>query len=201
MIYINKNIGYWETPDVLPASYKTGLTEQDYENGAYIPLSDGQIAFRNAHPDAAHLEVLRMKMAEPVVPDLTLEEVKSGKIADIRQYDSSCDVNTFFCDGIATWLTLNERVGWMCSLISARNRGDINVTFPLLGKSFTIPVDMAFSLLDAINGYADRCTNVTEGHIAAVQAMETIEEVETYNYRFGYPEHLQITLSEKEVTA
>nr|DAN18495.1 MAG TPA: hypothetical protein [Bacteriophage sp.] len=194
--YIHKQIGFWQIED-LPDSYLKGTTLEDYENGAYIALSGEQIAFREAHPEATQVEVFNMQIAV-IVP--TLEEAKQRKILDIRAYDRSCDVNTFFCNEVATWLSVEERTQWMCSLISARNRGDQMVTFPLMGKTFTIPVDIAFGLLDTLNGDADFRTNVTAAHITAVESLTTVEAVEAYDFKTGYPEFVQITLPTEGAT-
>lgn len=194
--YIQKQIGFWQVED-LPDSYLQGSTLEDYERGAYIALSDEQIAFMDAHPEASPIEVFNMRISV-VVP--TLDEIKAKKIRDIRVYDRSCDVNTFFVNGVATWLTVEERTQWMCSLISARNRGDQTVTFPLMGKTFTVPVDTAFALLDQLNGDADARTVVTAGHKATVEALTTIEDVEAYEYKTGYPEFIQITLPTEEAS-
>lgn len=52
MIYIQKTIGFWSVEEVLPVSYRTGMTLEDYENDAYIPLSEEQEQFHYEHPDA-----------------------------------------------------------------------------------------------------------------------------------------------------
>lgn len=197
MVYIHKQIGFWQV-EALPNSYLQGTTLEEYENGAYIALSDEQIAFRETHPEATQVEAFHMQIAV-VVP--TLEEAKQRKIRDIRAYDRSCDVNTFFCNGVSTWLTVEERTQWMCSLISARNRGEQTVTFPLLGKSYTLPIDTAFELLDLLNGDADQRTNVTVTHIAAVNSFTSVEDVEAYEFKTGYPAFVQITLPTEEETA
>lgn len=199
--YLHKGIGYWELAYELPDSYRVGTTEEDYEGGAYICLSDEQMAFHTEHPEASQLEVLRMELTpEPEDLGRELDEEIAMKVIEIRNYDSSPYVNNFICDGVGAWIDINERTGWMCSLISAKNRGDQNVTFPLMGNSYTVPVEQAFSLLDSINGYADQCTNVTEGHIAAVRSLTSVEEVRAYDHKAGYPEYLRISLTGEEGT-
>lgn len=195
--YIQRQVGFWQASD-LPDSYLQGNTSEDYENGAYIALSDEQLAFRADNPEATPVEVFNMQIK---VSWPTLDEVKAKKKNEIRAYDRSCDVNTFFCNEVATWLTVEERTQWMCSLISARNRGDQTVTFPLMGKSYTLPIDTAFQLLDTLNGDADARTNVTASHLTAVDTFETAEEVEAYVFKTGYPEFVQITLPTGEASA
>ena len=45
-------------------------------------------------------------------------------------------------------------------------------------------------MLSALEVYALQCYNVTEEHKAAVNALTTIEEVDAYDYKTGYPEKL-----------
>lgn len=195
MIYLHKTNGYWELDCQLPSSYKVGTTENDYNDGAYIALSDEQIAFHVEHPDASQIEVLRMVIEKE---SETLDYIKRKTIYNIQQYDSSCDVNTCMINDVATWIDLQQRTAWMCSLISAKNRGDEKITFTLMDQQFTLPIDTAFSLLDRLNGYADMASNVTNKHISNVKALETIEEVKAYNYKTGYPKIISLTINSEK---
>ena len=61
-------------------------------------------------------------------------------------------------------------------------------TVPFLGQN--LPVDTAIAMLDAVNIYAMQCSGVTEAHEAAINALDTIEAVDAYDYTTGYPEKL-----------
>ena len=90
MIYINKTIPFWETEKDLPLSYKTGVSIEDYENGAFLLLSDEQAAFHAAHPDASPLEVWNMQLTpapEPVPEPDPLEMARQAKLAEIEAQD------------------------------------------------------------------------------------------------------------------
>jgi hypothetical protein len=50
---------------------------------------------------------------------------------------------------------------------------------------------MAMQMLLAIEVYASECYDNTQRHIAAVDVLESIEEVESYDYRVGYPNKLE----------
>ena len=58
------------------------------------------------------------------------------------------------------------------------------------GKEYTIPTNICKQMLNAVELYAIRCFDTTERHKANVAALQTIEEIENYNYREGYPEPL-----------
>ena len=52
---------------------------------------------------------------------------------------------------------------------------------------------MAKMALAQVQLYANQCYGVTERHKAAVNALETIEAVEAYDFTIGYPEKLSFT--------
>lgn len=56
MIYIHKDINFWKTKVKLPDSYLISTDIDDYEVGAYLPLSEEQEQYHNEHPDATPLE-------------------------------------------------------------------------------------------------------------------------------------------------
>lgn len=43
---------------------------------------------------------------------------------------------------------------------------------------------------DAINIYAMTRVGITDAHKAAINALETIEEIDAYDFTIGYPENL-----------
>ena len=57
--------------------------------------------------------------------------------------------------------------------------------------SIPLQLNTAVQMLYALEVYASACYDNTQAHYAAVDALETIEEVENYDYRTGYPEKLQ----------
>lgn len=92
MIYIHKNTGFWELTDILPASYRVGTTIEEYEQGAYLPLSDEQAAFHAAHPEASQMEVWNMELTstpqpEPLPEADALEIARQAKLAEIEAQD------------------------------------------------------------------------------------------------------------------
>jgi hypothetical protein len=45
-------------------------------------------------------------------------------------------------------------------------------------------------MLNAIELYASACYDNTQSHIAAIKDLKTVEEIDAYDYRVGYPEKL-----------
>lgn len=95
---------------------------------------------------------------------------------------------------IPDWFTAAERSNHKDSIDAAETLGIETLDVPIAGQSITIPVQSAKLMLAQIQLYADACYRVTETHKATVNAIETIEEVDAYDYTIGYPEKLTFTI-------
>ena len=124
----------------------------------------------------------------------TLEKAKKEKLAAILAYDTSSDVNGFMLNGNKVWLDKGTRVGLMNSIQITRDMGQDTTTLWFDGYKLEVRCDMAIMLLSSLEMYAMECFNVTEAHKKAVSELTTIEEVEAYDYKTGYPKQLDINL-------
>ena len=124
----------------------------------------------------------------------TLEKAKKEKLAAILAYDTSSDVNGFMLNGNKVWLDKETRVGLMNSTQITRDMGQDTTTLWFDGYKFEVSCDMAIMLLSSLEMYALECFNVTAAHKKAVSELTTIEEVEAYDYKTGYPKQLDINL-------
>lgn len=189
----DNNLTYIGLNELLdPDCNDLGDTYEDYLAGKWVLLNEDQVKFKRDHPEATVEEVINMVIEEKA--PITLEKAKEDKIKEIKKYDNSPSVNTCLINGVSCWIDADARARLMCSLISASNRGDEIITFPLLGTSFTLPTKTAFELLDQLNGDADKRANVTAEHISDVQSLSTVGEVESYDYKVGYPEFLSFNI-------
>lgn len=125
---------------------------------------------------------------------LKLEQAKVDKIAEITAYDTSDKVNGFMLNGLLVWLDKATRVGLMNSTTIAKAAGKQTTTLWLGGLKLVVDCDKAIQLLSALEMYALECFNVTAAHKKAVSELKTIEEVEAYDYKTGYPKQLDIKL-------
>lgn len=125
---------------------------------------------------------------------LKLEEAKAEKIAEITAYDTSDKVNGFMLNGLLVWLDKATRVGLMNSTNIAKAYGQETTTLWLGGAKLVVDCDKAIQLLSALEMYALECFNVTASHKAAVTELTTIEEVEAYDYKEGYPNMLEMSV-------
>lgn len=124
----------------------------------------------------------------------TLEKAKKEKLEAILDYDTSSDVNGFMLNGNKVWLDKGTRVGLMNSIQITRDMGQDTTTMWFDGYKLEVRCDMAIMLLSSLEMYALECFNVTAAHKKAVSELTTIEEVEAYDYKTGYPKQLDIKL-------
>lgn len=125
---------------------------------------------------------------------LKLDQAKEKLIAEITAYDTSSSVNGFLLNGLLVWLDKATRVGLMNSTTIAKAAGQETTTLWLKGIKLVVDCDKAIQLLSALEMYALECFNVTASHKAAVSELTTIEEVEAYDYKKGYPKMLEMSV-------
>ena len=125
---------------------------------------------------------------------LKLKQAKVDKIAEIAAYDTSSSVNGFVLNGLLVWLDKATRVGLMNSTTIAKASGQETTTLWLGGMKLVVDCDKAIQLLSALEMYALECFNVTASHKQAVSELTTIEEVEAYDYKAGYPKMIEMSV-------
>ncbi len=128
------------------------------------------------------------------IEKIKLQQVKQDKSQEIDTYDLSSAVNGFMLNGLLVWLDKATRVGLMNSTTIAKAAGQETTTLWLGGLKLVVDCDKAIQLLSALEMYALECFNVTASHKAAVNELTTIEEVETYDYKAGYPKMLEMSV-------
>jgi hypothetical protein len=121
-----------------------------------------------------------------------LARAKREVLKKIEAYDTSSAVNGFVLNGAVVWLDKATRVGLMNSTTIAKAMGQATTTLWLGDTKLEVGCDMAIQLLSALEMYALECFNVTASHKAAVSELKSIEEVEAYDYKAGYPKMLEM---------
>lgn len=166
-------------------------SDGDFWNGNYIELNGMMIFNPNEEQltEAGYTEYIEPEPEEPTEEE-KLEEAKRNKLQEIEYYDSSDSVNSFTIGGVEMWLTVNERqqIATQISANEAVNRDTMTRWFN--GNEYTFPLSTWKQMLIALEVYAGDALNTTEKHKAAVQALESIEEVENYDYTQDYPQKL-----------
>ena len=195
-IYIKRGLGYVEFDTPISTELNgndLGSTWEDYNNGKFVLLSAEQLAFKDEHPTASIKEVFDMEITP--TPVRTLEDAKNEMIATIEEYDDSNSVNEFIVthDGqvvTTDWFEPNIRANYKNSVESAELVGLPTVSFYVGDMPITLPTQDAKLMLAQIQLYADACYIVTRQHIAAVEALTTIEAVDAFDYTADYPNKL-----------
>lgn len=116
-----------------------------------------------------------------------------GMIAKINDYDKSSQVNGVTINGMYTWFDKANRVGLRNSTDVLKKQGDESTTLWVNNKEITIKCDDLIDMLDKLEIYALKCFDTTSRHKRDVYQLNTIEDIENYDYTSGYPEKLTFT--------
>lgn len=125
---------------------------------------------------------------------LNLNYIKSEKIREIEEYDTSTNVNGFQLNGVTVWLDKATRVGLMNSTTIAKNMGNEDTTLWLGEIRIEVNCDKAIQLLSALEMYALQCFNVTAAHKKTVSELTSIKEVEDFDITKDYPDQLVMSI-------
>lgn len=203
--YIKQDIqGYYIEFDEMfnPELYNNlGDSYEDFLDNKWVLLSDEQVAFHVEHPEASVEEVWNMEITP--APPRTLDDAKSEMIFNIDTYDSSSDVNGFEATvsgmTIEGWFTPEERSNYKSSIDAAKLLGVETLYFYLGDVELAVTLVQAEYMLAQIQLYADQCFIVTKQHKLAVESMETIEEVDGFDYTADYPQKPNFNLNQRDL--
>ena len=164
-------------------------TEEADENGM-IMVATAKYAHRPTEEEITedyqwHTETLdKMK----------LEQAKLTKTREIKEYNSSSNVDGFYLNGVKHWLTLDERKAAELSTKAHITLGHETSEQCLGGVFYTSPCESLIYMLAELEVYALECLNHAKRQIAEVSEMTDIEAVENYDVTAGYPEMLTFTI-------
>lgn len=137
----------------------------------------------------------------PIVEHREISEEQKAKAALVRArhklrneiiaYDSSSEVNSFYMQGQQMWLDKATRTGLMLRFQAEISAGKESTTLWYNSQSYKLTLALATHMLYALEVYASQCYDVTQAHLAAIQELQTIEEIESYDYTQGYPAKLE----------
>lgn len=127
-----------------------------------------------------------------------LQGAKNDMVTMINGYNNSSSVNGFIMGGKKMWLTLDERQAVKIALDAYEHNGEATMTKVWGGVEYTFPLATYKDMLARIEQYASECQNTTEKHLAAVEKLETVEDVCDYDYTAGYPEMIDFDEKSEE---
>ena len=156
-------------------------------NGRYI--TDGSVTIINPTEE----ELIRHGYVETEdSPEELLQEAIKSKKREIEAYDSSEAVNSFKLNGVSVWINREDRIGTHRAIELDVENGKTESEIWLNGFRLVVNCQLAMKLLDMVGHYAYKAYNVTQMHLHAVQQLKTIKDVESYDYKAGYPEKLDL---------
>lgn len=169
-----------------------------WKQGFYDEPVDGSVEITEEYyqellaGQSAGLIIVESKNCYPILVEYEydIEEVIKMKISEIQSFDKSNNVNSFKFKGESVWLDKSTRVGLFNSISVEKETGKTDTILWLSGMKHVISIPDALNMLQEIELYALNCYNVTQSHIAAVRSLQTIEEIENYDYHTGYPPKL-----------
>jgi hypothetical protein len=169
--------------------YYNPTTKEWYTEGNSITKNISNGVFSGIPSEQRLTEWGFEEYIEPApTPEELLARAKADKIAELEAYDDS-EVNSFSVNGKDMWLDHDLRQQLRISLDALSQAGRETVTKWFDGVEYTYPIDVWYYMLGLVEVYASDALNVTESHKAAINALESIEEVEAYQFD-GYPEKL-----------
>ena len=170
--------------------YYNSTTKEWYTEGNSITKNISNGVFSGIPSEQRLTEWGFEEYIEPTpTPEELLARAKASKIAELEAYDDS-EVNSFSVNGKDMWLDHDVRQQLRISLDALSQAGRENVTKWFDGVEYTYPIDVWYYMLGQVEVYASDALNVTEAHKSAINALESIEDVETYEFRVNYPEKL-----------
>ena len=179
MLYIQKEIEFWEISTPLPASYKVGTTEEEYNDGAYLLLDAEQEQFHTDHPEASPLECWNKALTPE--PEPTPEELLWQARDKKRQEVYDMDIYHYYIDEQDAYVGDTLRMKDKCN-----RQSEVEV------NGNTYPAKLLSVALDEMADYAEQCAKVTNTLLTAIDSAETAEAVEAIEVT-GYPEVIHTT--------
>lgn len=213
MIYIHKQLGFWDIGS-LPDSYLIGATLEDYDNGAYLLLSDEQVAFHATHPDASQVEVWDMELTpvpepptqEPTPEPDQLAEARRQKLQEIKAQDEFS--NKFFVSVTSGGVEVANQELWIdkdlrnslysITLPALQSDGETTTKLWATGtppQSIDVPISWALEYLPYLEIYAKRTYDLRASNEAAAYTATTVEAIAQIDVKLNYPLFLTFELN------
>ena len=137
---------------------------------------------------------------EPIPEEVLVERAKRIKLDELHKFDESSEVNDCIVvqqgQELHYWANKSERDILKGAIRDYQSVGRTEYRLDLreLGISLLIPCETLLGMLAQLEVYAADCYNKTTDHEFAIKLMTSIEEVNGYDFKFGYPDKLRFEL-------
>jgi hypothetical protein len=129
----------------------------------------------------------------PIPERVLVERAKIVKLDELHKFDESSEVNdciiVYKGNELHYWADKHER-GSLESAVRnciALGRTEYRLDLRKLGVSLSIPCEKLLQMLAVLEVYAIDCYNKTTDHEFAINALSVREEIESYDFKMGYP--------------
>ena len=130
---------------------------------------------------------------KPIPERVLVERAKRVKLDELHKFDESSEVNdciiVYQGQELHYWANKTERDALKGALRDCIAVGRDSYRLDLRGKglSISLPCEGLLQMLSALEIYAIDCYNKTTDHEFAIKALSIREEIESYDFKVGYP--------------
>ena len=172
--------------------YYNSTTKEWYTEGTPLTKNISNGVFSGIPSEQRLTEWGFEEWVEPTpTPEELLAKAKASKIAELEAYDASDAVNSFLVNEKQMWVPADKRAVLRTSIEAYKALGAENITKVWNGQDYTFPVAVWDTMLNQVEVYASECFNQTQRHLAAINALNTLDEITDYDYAVDYPEKLE----------
>lgn len=131
---------------------------------------------------------------QPIPERVLVERAKRVKLDELHKFDESSEVNNCIIvyqgNELHYWASKDERNDLKNAVRDCISVGRDVYRLDLRDKGLSIELqcELLLQMMAALEVYAIDCYNKTTDHEFAIKALETLEEVEAYDFKVGYPD-------------
>lgn len=191
-VWLNLSVSEIEKPDIDSEKFES-ITDR-------LVLSNNSVASFLEVVDEQHLAIASndelMSILKYFQSENDIESWKAIRRKQIKGYDQTEKVNRFYLSGLPLWLDKATRVGLVNSISAEKREGNEVTDLWFESIMIQLPVDDALAKLDKIELYAKNCYNVTASHIAEIEQIDNLEELQQYDITAEYPPFLELQINQ-----
>lgn len=191
-VWLNLSVSEIGKPDIDSEKFES-ITDR-------LVLSNNSVASFLEVVDEQHLTIASndelMSILKYFQSENDIESWKAIRRKQIKGYDQTEKVNRFYLSGLPLWLDKATRVGLVNSISAEKREGNEVTDLWFESIMIQLPVDDALAKLDKIELYAKNCYNVTASHIAEIEQIDNLEELQQYDITAKYPPFLELQINQ-----
>ena len=189
---INKYRVRWNIQPYIEDNALEGMNQNlvSFVESEYTRKPTLDMILKDVISSSIHMSLEEAKKIAELLEEDGTEFVRSLLLEYIIEYDKSSAVNSFYINGVESWLDRDTRVSLMNSTNIQKSMSTDTVTFWFNTINLQINCDLAIQMLSQLEVYALKCYNRTAEHKVNVMNLKGIDEMISYDYTTGYPDKL-----------